>query len=36
MISRRRFMTAVGVGMLALRKTRGASARFQLGIGTYT
>ena len=35
MISRRRFITAFGVGMLALRKAVAAKARFDLGIGTY-
>jgi hypothetical protein len=36
MINRRRFITAFGVGMLALRKAVAAKARFDLGIGTYT
>ncbi len=36
MISRRRFFTAFGVGILTLRKAGAAKARFDLGIGTYT
>ena len=36
MISRRCFMTSLGVGMLALRNAAAAKARFSLGIGTYT
>ncbi len=36
MISRRRFVTAFGVGILTLRKGMAAKARFSLGIGTYT
>lgn len=36
MISRRSFVTALGVGILTLRNTAPAKARFSLGIGTYT
>jgi sugar phosphate isomerase/epimerase len=36
MISRRRFITTFGMGMLTLRKAVAAEARFDLGIGTYT
>ena len=36
MISRRRFITDFGVGMLAFHKAVAPKARFDLGIGTYT
>ena len=36
MITRRDFVTGMGAGLLALVKTNGAQARFDLGIGTYT
>jgi sugar phosphate isomerase/epimerase len=36
MISRRRFITAFGVGMLTLRNATAAKARLSLGVGTYT
>ena len=36
MITRRCFITSFGAAILALRKARGAKARFDLGIGTYT
>lgn len=36
MTSRRSFITALGVGILIPQTGRGAAARFELGIGTYT
>jgi sugar phosphate isomerase/epimerase len=36
MISRRCFITAIGVGILTPQTGRGAAAHFELGIGTYT
>lgn len=36
MVSRRRFIRTFGAAMLTVREARGAKARFELGIGTYT
>jgi hypothetical protein len=36
MISRRYFLTGIGVGMLGLGRAREDRARFELGIGTHT
>ena len=36
MISRRCFITALGIGILTPQKGRGTATRFELGVGTYT